>query len=204
VTTSTRQLLDAPELEARDPTLAPARTSNRPRDDLAAIYGAYAPAVAAWAARLAGPTADLEDLVQEVFLVVERKISSFRGEAKMTTWLYRITHNVVRAYRRKARFRRWLSGSAEDAAGRIPAGGPTPIEELERRRAQATVYRALERMGDKQRTVFILFELEGLSGQQIAELTGTKLNAVWVRLHRARADFERRVRADLVPMGGAP
>ncbi len=165
------------------------------RQELDLIYRAHAPLVATWASRLAGPTCDLEDLVQEVFLVVERRLPSFRGDAKLTTWLYQITHNVVRSHRRKARVRRWLSGSAEETAGELPSTDSTPIEDLERARARATVYGALDEMGDKYRTVFILFELEGLSGQEIAELTGTKLGTVWVRLHRARAEFERRILA---------
>jgi RNA polymerase sigma-70 factor (ECF subfamily) len=177
---------------AADGIAGPARVELRLDD----IYRAHARQVASWASRLLGPSADLEDVVHEVFLVVDKKLASFRGEAKLTTWLYRITHNVARGYRRKAKIHRWLSGRAEDFGRDIPSTYPTPVEDLERRQAQAIVYRALDRMSEKYRTVFILFELEGMSGQEIAELLGIKLGAVWVRLHRARAQFEARIRED--------
>jgi RNA polymerase sigma-70 factor (ECF subfamily) len=94
----------------------------------------------------------------------------------------------------KARLRRWLVGRVEDAAEHAASTYPTPIEVLERRQAEAIVYRALDGIGDKYRTVLILFELEGLSGREIADLLGIKLGAVWVRLHRARTQFESRIR----------
>lgn len=154
---------------------------------LDAVYREHAPRVARWAGRLAGPGLDVEDLVQEVFLTVQRLLPSFRGEAELTTWLYRITFNVVRHRRRRERLRRWLGGSADDVAGQVASTRPTPVEDLERREAEALVYRALDGLGEKYRTVIILFEIEGLSGEEIAALTGTKLATVWVWLHRARA-----------------
>jgi len=65
----------------------------------------------------------------------------------------------------------------------------TPIEELERQQARAAVYRVLDRLGEKYRSLLILFELEGLSGEDIAALTGIKISTVWVRLRRARLSF---------------
>src|SRR4051812_33481472 len=76
------------------------------------VYRAHVQDVARWAARLGGPRTDVEDVVQEVFLTVQRAMTEFRGDAKVETWLYRITQNVVRHRRRKERWRRWLGGSA--------------------------------------------------------------------------------------------
>lgn len=154
-----------------------------------AIYRAYAQRVAGWAARLGGPRLDVEDVVQEVFLTVIRKLPDFRGEGRVTTWLFRITENVVRHRRRKERFRRWLGGTADEVAGDVVSGRPTPVEELERRQATALVYRALDALPEKDRTVLILFELDELPGEAVAELCGLKLQTLWVRLHRARAKF---------------
>jgi RNA polymerase sigma-70 factor (ECF subfamily) len=156
---------------------------------LESVYREHAQTVARWATRLGGPTVDVEDVVHEVFLVVHAQLDGFRGDAKLSTWLYRITENVVRHRRRRDRFRRWLGGSSEDVAGRIASSRPTPVELLERREAEALVYKALDALNDKQRTLIVLFELEGCSGEQISELTGMKVNAVWVALHRARARF---------------
>jgi len=68
---------------------APERVAVRP--DLDALYRQYAPAVARWVAHLGGPRIDVDDLVHEIFLVAHRRLAEFRGEAKVTTWLYRIT-----------------------------------------------------------------------------------------------------------------
>lgn len=160
--------------------------------DWEAVYRAHAAAVARWAARLAGPTEDVEDLVHEVFLVVQARLPSFRGEGKLTTWLYRITVNVVRHQRRKNRLRRWL--------GLAPlvepeALGPAPDEQVAARQALRRVYVALEGLSERERRVLILHELEGLTGPEIAELEGVTPSAVWVRLHRARKHFAARVAA---------
>jgi RNA polymerase sigma-70 factor (ECF subfamily) len=153
---------------------------------VAALYRAHADRVAAWAHRLGGPGVDVEDVVQEVFLTAHRLWSGFRGEAKPTTWLFRITANVVRHRRRKERWRRWLGGSAGDVAGQIGADGPTPIEALEQKEAARLVYAALDALPEKYRTVLVLFEIEGHAGEEVAELLGVKLATVWVWLHRGR------------------
>lgn len=173
-------------------TALPAPAATTPLE-LGAVYRAYAPRVARWAARLGGPTLDAEDTLQEVFLVVQRRLREFRGEAELSTWLFRITENVVRGRLRRERVRRWLGGSAEEVAGALPDGLPSPAEALERGQAAARVYRILDGMNHNYRTALTLFELEGMSGEQIAALTGTSVDAVWVRLHRARAQFLERM-----------
>jgi RNA polymerase sigma-70 factor (ECF subfamily) len=159
--------------------------------DAGTLFEQHAQTVARFAQRLGGPRCDVEDVVQEVFLVVQRRVSEFRQQAKVTTWLYRITENVVRQRRRRERLRRWLPRSGDDALARAESNRPTPVEELERRQAEAIVYRVLDRMRTPARNLLILFELEGMSGEQIAELTGVKPTTVWVQLHRARAQFMR-------------
>ena len=162
---------------------------------LDALYRAHAATVARWAAKLAGPFVDVEDLVHEIFLVARRRLPEFRGDAKVTTWLYRITERVALENRRKDRFRRWFSRARQvEIEGAISQPHLTPVDELERRQSTETVYRILDRMPDKYRTVLILFELEDLSGEEIAALTGLKLATVWVHLHRARARFLAEVR----------
>ena len=163
------------------------RPAPPPVSPLADLYRAHAQTVARWASRLGGPAIDVEDVVQDVFLVVQRRLDEFRGEARIETWLYRITANMVRWRRRKEKWRRWLGGSADDVAGRLAARGPTPLEALE-------VYRALDGMRENYRSVLILFEIEGLTGAEIAQLLGVKVDTVWVWLHRARKQFKERSR----------
>jgi RNA polymerase sigma-70 factor (ECF subfamily) len=165
-----------------------------PPPEITSLFRTHAAQVERWVARLAGPGVDAEDVVQEVFLVVQRRLVEWRAEAKVTTWLYRITERVVHRQRRKQRMGRWLRGLAGDFAENIPAERLTPVDELERKQAASTVYAALDGLERKQRAVVVLFEIEGLSGEEIATLTGTKLATVWVQLHRGRARFLERLR----------
>ena len=165
--------------------------------DLETLYRPHAPTVARWAARLAGPLVDVDDLVHEIFLVVRRRLPEFRGEAKVTTWLYRITERVALESRRKDRFRRWFSRARHFEIERTMAPTHlTPVDEVERRQSSETVYRILDRLPAKYRNVLILFELEELSGEQIATLTGLKPATVWVHLHRARVRFVAEMKHD--------
>jgi RNA polymerase sigma-70 factor (ECF subfamily) len=161
--------------------------------DTAAIFRAHAADVSRWVRALAGPNADTEDLIQEVFVTVHRRLCSFRGESAMSTWLFGITSNLVRRHRRVQKLRQWLGGTAEDVAGDLAATEPTAPELVAQAQARARVYRALDQLGHKYRTAIILFELEGRSAAEIAALCGVKTSAVWVWLHRGRGEFLRRL-----------
>jgi RNA polymerase sigma-70 factor (ECF subfamily) len=159
--------------------------------DVASLYRKYAAKVGRWAARLGGPSIEVEDVVQEVFLVAKRRLVSFRsdGGGSVTTWLFRATDRIVKATRRKQRLRRMFGGSADlDAAG-ADLSGPLPGDELESRQEIARVYRVLDRLPERQRRVLILFELEGMSTPDIAALIGARVGTVRVWLYRARAAF---------------
>ena len=160
--------------------------------DVASLYRMYAAKVGRWAARLGGPSIEVEDVVQEVFLVAKRRLVSFRadGGGSVTTWLFRATDRIVKATRRKQRLRRLFGVAADvDAAGAGVAAGPMPSDELEHRQAVARAYQVLDRLPARHRRVLILFELEGLSTQEIATLIGARAGTVRVWLFRARAAF---------------
>lgn len=162
--------------------------------DVAQLYRANADTVARWVARLGGPLIDVEDAVQEVFMIAQRRRPTLEGPARITTWLYRVTVKVVSHRRRKDRIRSWLVGSAVEAASQRGAqAGSSPIEDLEARERAALVYRVLDRLSEKQRAMIVLFEMEGLSGEEIATLYGARPSTVWVWLHRARAAFLARL-----------
>ena len=157
--------------------------------DLADVYRKHAKDVMRWATRLTGRPQDAGDVTQEVFCVVQRKLKSFTpGQARLTTWLFRITEHVTRAKRRKQRVYDFFFGQSE-LPGDVASEERTPDEQLASRREAAAVYRALDRLTPDDRTVLVLFELEGLKGEEVAELTGQKVSNVWVRLHRARKRF---------------
>jgi RNA polymerase sigma-70 factor (ECF subfamily) len=153
-------------------------------DSIDTMYGQHLAKVKRWARRLAGPTADLEDLVHDIFLIALRKGFQFRGEATLETWLFGITQHVVWSKRRKSQLRQFLFG--RNQTGLVPPEPRTPHHELERREENVRLYRALDKLPDVYRTTLILYELEELSGEEVARLTGVPLGTVWVRLHRGR------------------
>lgn len=161
--------------------------------DLGAVYRQHAGDVMRWATRLSGRPQDAGDVVQEVFCVVHKKLDAFRPETgRLTTWLFRITENVVRARRRKESVYKFFFGD-DDAKSEVACPEPGADEQLCKRQDIAQVYRALDGLSADDRTVLVLFELEGLPGEQVAELTGQKISNVWVRLHRARKRFAARI-----------
>jgi RNA polymerase sigma-70 factor, ECF subfamily len=166
------------------------------RYELGAVYRRHAPQVMRWAMRLSGRAQDAGDITHEVFWVVHRRLPSFRASSgRLTTWLFRITENVVRARRRKERLARFFLGDGDELTD-VPTDAPQPDEALSKATDVRRVYRALDALAADDRTLLILFELEGLSGEAIAELTGHKLSNVWVRLHRARKRFLQRLQAE--------
>jgi RNA polymerase sigma-70 factor (ECF subfamily) len=148
------------------------------------MYGQHLADVKRWARRLAGPSADLEDLVHDIFLIALRRGFQFRGEATMSTWLFGITQRVVWTKRRKNRIRQWLF--QQNRTLLFPPESRTPHNEIERSEQSARLYQALDRLPDVYRTALILYELEELSGEEVARLTGVPLGTVWVRVHRGR------------------
>ena len=187
-----------PSLESLGPALLRPRSPQpdvEPPRELDAIYRAHVQTVARWAQRLGGPMVEAEDVVQEVFVKVQRLLPEFRGDAALTTWLFRITNNVVRHRRRKERWRRWLGGALPEPLAQLASPAPGPLEQLESSRAAALVYRVLDGMGEAHRNVLIMLDLEGLSAGELERLTGVRAATLRVRLHRARAEFAARLEA---------
>ena len=133
--------------------------------------------------RLGVPAAHLEDACQEVFVDVFRYLPRFRREADFRTWLYRICLSRARVARRRARV--WSL-----FARLSPQVGPDLVEQpFDEGQAGRQLARTLERLSEAERVVFVLFELEGLSGQEIAEVIERPAATVFRRLHDARKRF---------------
>jgi len=156
-------------------------------DPLDELYEQHADDVKRWARRLAGPRADLQDLLHDVFVVALRRRFTFRGEATIKTWLFRITHHVVRSRMRRNFIRGLIFRRHQDELVAAASSPATPHEEIERRERHVRLYDALDQLPDCYRTTLILYEIEGLPGEEVALLTDVSLGTVWVRLHRGRA-----------------
>lgn len=134
------------------------------------------------------PDEAAEDVVQEVFLVVRRRLPDYEGRGAPTSWLYAIARGVTANYRRgRARTERRL----RVVTGPRPAAVPSPEDELDRADAAAFVQRFLAELDPDQREVFVLVDIEGLSGPEVAEALGLNLNVAYSRLRLARRKLQR-------------
>jgi RNA polymerase sigma-70 factor (ECF subfamily) len=153
------------------------------------IYDRHRQEVARLVYRMIGPRADLEDVIQEVFVQVYKSLRDFRGQSKFSTWLHRVTVNVVLMHRRAARSRPMFAEQpAGDGASR--SDEISPDEDVERRERMRAFGRLLDRLADKKRIVFVLHELEGVSPGEIAKIVGAPVLTVRTRLFYARREIE--------------
>jgi RNA polymerase sigma-70 factor (ECF subfamily) len=155
------------------------------------IYEDWFHTIERWSYALGCPKADLGDVAQEVFLVVRRKLEQFDGN-NLSGWLYRITARKVKDHRRRAWFRGLFFGHVQEPID----VADSPEQDYERQQRRAALRRVLDQMSEKRRDTFILYELEGYSGQEVAELLEIPVQTVWTRLHHARKEFFRIVAAE--------
>jgi RNA polymerase sigma-70 factor (ECF subfamily) len=158
-------------------------------EDAGTLYAKHAQQVTRWAERLLGPDSDLDDVVHEVFFIAHQRLAGFRGDSSLTTWLFGITRRVVSSRRRKNRWRRWLLGSSTEAMRQLPSTWPDPERQLQGVEAARSVYRVLDQLPERDRQILILFEMEGLSAEEVGGMMGIKPANARLRLHRARVRF---------------
>jgi RNA polymerase sigma-70 factor, ECF subfamily len=137
--------------------------------------------------RLGVPKADLPDAVQEVFLVAYRKLPEFEGRSKISTWLVGIAYRVASDRRQLAYVRREVGDGP--ALGARHDDRPGPEEMAEQRERVALLDELLTELRPDQREVFVMFELEELSGKDIATIVGAPIKTVFSRLRLAREAF---------------
>jgi len=143
---------------------------------------------------------DADDITQEVFIQVYQSVSSFKGESKFSTWLYRITvskaldHEKRKKRKKRFAFVQSLFGNDEKEPFQ-PAEFNHPGVQMEKKERAAELFHALKQIPDKQRIAFTLHKLEGQSYQEVAEIMNTTLYAVESLIARAKTNL-REILAD--------
>jgi RNA polymerase sigma-70 factor (ECF subfamily) len=160
------------------------------RPTFPALYDDHVDLVWRTLRRLGIAEANLEDSVQEVFVVAHRKLDSFEGRSSVSTWLYGITILVARNARRHAR--RHPEAELSEAQEPVMSTG-LPDEVLLEREAALLVEKLLDQLDEEKREVLVLAELEQLSGAEIAISLGLNVNTVYARLRAARQQFDAAV-----------
>lgn len=155
------------------------------------IYQEWFPHVSRWVLTLGARPSDHEDVVQDVFTVAYRRLGDFDG-INVAGWLFKIARRKVRDYRRLSWVQYVLASDEPPLLDYVGEPAPGPLDELETKQKSELLGRRLAKLPSAQRAVFTLFELEGFSGQQIAQQQQVPLNTVWLRLYNARKKLKAR------------
>jgi RNA polymerase sigma-70 factor (ECF subfamily) len=163
----------------------PASVATAVAEGFEAVYRRHYPFVWRSVRRLGVPDFEIDDVVQEVFVIVHRRLPEFEGRSALTTWLFGIAYRVVRDHRRKiaARERR----EAEAPAGKPPT---EPDKRMSRHEAVDVLDGLLAQLDEEKRAVFVMAEIVKMTANEISEVVGVSPNTVSSRLRAARKTFE--------------
>jgi RNA polymerase sigma-70 factor (ECF subfamily) len=169
--------------------------------DFHSIHDAYRPRILRYLTRLVG-AADAEDLTQQVLLKISESLAQFRGDSSLSTWIYRIATNAALDQLRRVSARPVQdlacaattaeSDSDSDAEGAWAGASIPSVESSAIRQEMSQCVRDfVERLPDNYKSVIVLSELEGFKNSEIGEILGISLDAVKIRLYRAREKLRR-------------
>jgi RNA polymerase sigma factor (sigma-70 family) len=174
-------------LSMPEPLEVAARSRAGDNGAFTALVSAYQPRVFRWALALTGDQDEAEDVTQEVFVRVYRKLGGFRGDGSLDAWIYRITRRVA------LRSRRPLPRAFDDAADEVYVTDPG--SRVDRQRAFDLIRTIAATLPLRQREVFILCDLEGRTPLETAGILAMKDVSVRASLFKARAAIRRRILA---------
>ncbi len=158
------------------------------------LYDRHSRRVYSLCLRMTGNAADAEDLTQEIFIHLLRKIGSFRGESQFTTWLHRLAVNQVLMYFRRVKARKeWMT---EDVEAEISASQRRRHSARSQVVERIALDAALAQVAPGRRLVFVLHDIEGYSHEEIASMLGLQIGTSKSQLHRARLKLRRLLNAE--------
>jgi RNA polymerase sigma-70 factor (ECF subfamily) len=161
-----------------------------------ALYDLHKRRVYSLCMRMIGHTETAEDLTQEAFLLLHRKIGSFRGDSAFSTWLHRLTVNIVLMHVRKKRFAEVSLDEpvdSNDESGSLRDFG-TQDQNLSGAIDRVTLERAVESLAPGYRIIFMLHDVEGYEHSEIAEMLGCSIGNSKSQLHKARIKLRDELR----------
>jgi RNA polymerase sigma-70 factor (ECF subfamily) len=151
------------------------------------LYDRHFPDVERLVASLGIVDSEADDICQEIFVIIYRNLARFRGEARLSTWIYRLATREAIRYARRRRLMRGLADLFARDRGREL---PSDWSESEAGRRHY-LRQLLERLPPERRLALVLYEIEGLPVSEIARISDCAENTVWTRLHRARTELEK-------------
>jgi RNA polymerase sigma-70 factor, ECF subfamily len=178
--------------------------------DFPEIYNTFQPKILRYMARMVSE-ADAEDLTQEVFVKAHRALKNFKGEAKLSTWLYRIATNTALDKLRSPSFQRIAplslsNDSIEKVEAKINARvvcaeeiKPLTEQQLVQKEMNDCIRGFIERLPENYRTVLVLSEWEGLRNDEIAHILGITIDTVKIRLHRGKEKLKEELEVHCDP-----
>jgi RNA polymerase sigma-70 factor (ECF subfamily) len=177
----------AAEMSAREELELVARCLQREPAAWRALYDRHFSRIARLVRALGIVDGEADEICQEVFLIVYKHLRSFRGDARLGTWIHRLaTREAIRHAKRRRMKRALLDLFAKSE----PPALPRDWSENEAARRQY-LNQLLARLSPERRLALVLFEIEGRPVEEIAEICGCAVNTVWTRLHRARTQLEQ-------------
>lgn len=153
------------------------------------LYEEWLDQVTRWVRSLGVRDSDRDDIVQDIFLIVHRRLWQFDG-TNVAGWLYRITRRKARDYRRLA-WPKHIFSNSRPVDENMLSTPRLPLDDLETKDKIELLERLVATLSEEQRVAFVLFELEGNSGEEIAQLQRTSLHTVRTRIQRARLEVRR-------------
>lgn len=159
------------------------------------IYDTFRPKILRYLTRLTGEH-EAEDLTQEVFVKVNQGLNTFRGESKLSTWIYKIATNTALDRMRSPSFQRIdRKERSKEVESDVEYKSPSVDQELIREEMNACIRDFIENLPADYRAVIVLSEIESLKNQEIAKILGITLDAVKIRLHRAREKLKKELKS---------
>ncbi len=172
--------------------------------DFQEIYTTFQPKILGFLSRMLGVN-EAEDLTQEVFVKVDKTLNEFRGEAQLSTWIYRIATNAALDRRRSSSFKQQARECVSDHSSSESETEPEDKnvwtgekkqnidQQLIRKEMNSCIREYIDQLPEDYRTILVLSEVEGFKNREIAEILEVSLDTVKIRLHRARAKLKERL-----------